>query len=83
MLFPYRLNLICRAKKAGGKPTAPVVTFRDVAGVEAAKEELREVVACLKDSRRYARLNARMPSGVLLCGSPGTGKTLLGEIEPS
>lgn len=66
-----------RAKKAGDRPSSPVVTFRDVAGVEAAKEELREVVACLKDSRRYARLNARMPSGVLLCGSPGTGKTLL------
>lgn len=58
------------------------MTFRDVAGVEAAKEELREVVACLKDSQRYAHLNARMPSGVLLCGAPGTGKTLLGVHAP-
>jgi ATP-dependent 26S proteasome regulatory subunit len=38
-----------------------------------------QVVACLKDAQRYARLNAKMPSGVLLCGAPGTGKTLLGE----
>lgn len=49
-----------------------------MAGVDSAKEELREVVACLKDAGRYARLNARMPSGVLLTGAPGTGKTLLG-----
>lgn len=69
----------CRAKKSGSKPAAPAVTFADVAGVENAKEELREVVACLKDAQRYARLNAKMPSGVLLCGAPGTGKTLLGE----
>ena len=40
---------------------------------------VRQVVACLKDAGRYARLNARMPSGVLLTGAPGTGKTLLGE----
>mmetsp|Transcript_1145 Transcript_1145/g.3451 ORF Transcript_1145/g.3451 Transcript_1145/m.3451 type:complete len:677 (-) Transcript_1145:1016-3046(-) len=64
-------------EKKPGSPSSPAITFRDVAGVEAAKEELREVVACLKDSERYARLNAHMPSGVLLCGSPGTGKTLL------
>ncbi len=77
-----RLALPChsRAKKTGGKPAAPAITFRDVAGVENAKEELREVVACLKDAQRYARLNAKMPSGVLLCGSPGTGKTLLGAL---
>ena len=40
------------------------------------------MVACLKDAGRYARLNARMPSGVLLTGAPGTGKTLLGERVP-
>ncbi|KAK9823045.1 hypothetical protein WJX81_002955 [Elliptochloris bilobata] len=66
------------AKKNGkSKTQAPRVTFRDVAGVDAAKEELLEVVACLRDAKRYARLNARMPSGVLLSGPPGTGKTLL------
>lgn len=52
---------------------------RDVAGVDTAKEELLEVVACLRDSSKYAQLNARMPPGVLLTGVPGTGKTLLGE----
>ena len=40
-----------------------------------------QVVACLKDAGRYARLNAKMPSGVLLTGAPGTGKTLLGETQ--
>ena len=55
-----------------------MVTFRDVAGLDTAKEELLEVVACLRDARRYARLNAKTPSGVLLTGPPGTGKTLLG-----
>ena len=58
---------------------ARVCVSRDVAGVDTAKEELLEVVACLRDSSRYAQLNARMPPGVLLTGVPGTGKTLLGE----
>ena len=69
-----------RAKKgASNKLQAPPVTFRDVAGLDTAKEELLEVVACLRDARRYARLNAKPPSGVLLTGPPGTWKTLLGE----
>ena len=69
----------CRAKKGpSNKLQAPPVTFRDVAGLDTAKEELLEVVACLRDARRYARLNAKTPSGVLLTGPPGTGKTLLG-----
>lgn len=68
----------CSAKKKGTGSSVPAVTFRDVAGVDSAKVELREVVACLQDARRYTRLHARMPSGVLLCGPPGTGKTLLG-----
>ncbi|AJC83354.1 ATP-dependent metalloprotease FtsH 2 (plasmid) [Rhizobium etli bv. phaseoli str. IE4803] len=53
------------------------VTFNDVAGVDEAKEELKEVVDFLKDPASYGRLGGRMPKGVLLVGPPGTGKTLL------
>lgn len=53
------------------------VTFADVAGVDEAMDELKEIVAFLKEPDSYGRLGARMPKGVLLVGPPGTGKTLL------
>ncbi len=55
----------------------PTVTFVDVAGVEEAKEELKEVVEFLREPQKFISLGARIPKGVLLVGPPGTGKTLL------
>ena len=63
--------------KGDARSTVPPTTFADVAGVGAALEELQEVVACLRDGKRFAKVGAKLPSGVLLCGPPGTGKTLL------
>jgi cell division protease FtsH len=55
----------------------PKITFRDVAGMDKVKNELKETIEFLKDPSRYAKIGAKVPKGVLLVGPPGTGKTLL------
>jgi cell division protease FtsH len=58
-------------------PQQKKVTFQDVAGVEEAKEELREIIDFLRDPQKFQKLGGKIPKGVLLMGPPGTGKTLL------
>ncbi len=66
-----------RSKAKLISPDTPKVTFVDIAGADEAKEELEEIIEFLKDPQRFSRLGGRLPKGVLLVGSPGTGKTLL------
>ena len=66
-----------RSRAKLNDPTKNKITFQDVAGADEEKEELREVVDFLKNPKKYAELGAKIPRGILLVGSPGTGKTLL------
>ena len=63
--------------KSSGEQSKEKVTFNDIAGLKEAKEEIKEVVDFLKSPRKYWKIGARIPRGVLLVGPPGTGKTML------
>ena len=92
VLFVLLWVFLMRQQSGGGKggvmgfgksrarqmdPKANKVTFKDVAGADEEKEELREIVQFLKDPRRFTKVGAKIPTGILLVGPPGTGKTLL------
>jgi len=72
-----RMNSFSKARTKLGSDEKNKVYFKDVAGADEEKEELREVVEFLKNPKKFSDLGARIPRGVLLIGPPGTGKTLL------
>ena len=74
---PNGMANFTKANARFGIPTSQTVTFQDVAGADEEKEELAQIVDFLRDPKRYSRLGAKIPKGVLLVGPPGTGKTML------
>lgn len=72
-----KMNSFGRARVKTAADNKQKVTFKDVAGADEEKEELKEIVDFLKDPKKYTALGAKIPHGVLLMGPPGTGKTLL------
>src|SRR5919204_2719216 len=72
------VQLMPRVKPTHVEPSSrSSVSWQDVAGLEEAKEEMQEVVDFLRHPKRFERLGARVPKGILLYGPPGTGKTML------
>ena len=87
-LFMFMMRQMQSWRKQGDElwqePRAPAlsmqqkkITFKDVAGVDEAKEELKEIIEFLREAQKFQRLGGRIPKGVLMVGPPGTGKTLL------